>query len=254
MLETIMSGAMWPAVRVNSISSIFPDLCPRCKLAPETALHTFWTCPCNKDIDEPIIAKTNKHIQRAVDEADVYPCLWFRGLLPTEIIDKVVIPAPTDDINIEYINPENIEWTSGVYYGDASGGEHTQHSKLRRCGVGLVSVLPDGTINFGLHTNMPGVVQSVGRGELMALLILLRLLLPGVDCEFVTDNENVWKTFSGGPRNGANSANCDMYEEVFRLIYDKAIKIKVRWMPSHLREKLPTAKSHVYLLMFPISI
>jgi hypothetical protein len=108
----------------------------------------------------------------------------------------------------------------------------------RRCGVGLVAIHDDGTINFGLHSNLPGLIQSVGRGELYALLLLVRLLVPLSNCEFITDNQNVWRTFNGGPRSGANSANCDFYEEIFKVIHEKTLKNTVRWMPSHPREKL----------------
>jgi predicted HD phosphohydrolase len=68
--------------------------------------------------------------------------------------------------------------------------------------------------------------------------LLVRLLVPLSNFEFVTGNQNVWRTFNGGPKSGANSANCDFYEDFFRTIHEKALKPAVRWMPSHLREKL----------------
>ena len=93
LLETIMSGAMWPASRVHQINPFFSDLCPRCGTAPETSLHAFWTCPCNSSIEESIIEKTNKYVQRAVEEADLFPCMWFRGLLPSSMTDAIAIPT-----------------------------------------------------------------------------------------------------------------------------------------------------------------
>jgi predicted HD phosphohydrolase len=233
-----MSAAMWPATRISAINLLYPDICPRCHQEPETPLHTFWTCPCNEKIDETNITKSNKYIKRAVEEADTYPCLWFRGLLPNSIIEKHQIPEPAYEQDLKYINIEDMAWVSGVYYGDASGGNNTSFKVLRRCGIGLVAVKDDGTINFGLHSNLPGLIQTVGRGELYALLLLVRLLVPLSNFEFVTDNQNVWRTFNGGPKSGANSANCDFYEEIFRTIHEKALKPAVRWMPSHLREKL----------------
>ena len=40
-------------------------------------------------------------------------------------------------------------------------------------------------------------------------------------------------TFNKGPKAGANSANCDLYREIFNVIYDKMLRVHVRWMPSH---------------------
>ena len=69
---------------------------------------------------------------------------------------------------------------------------------------------------------------------------------------FVTDNENVYKTYNKGPRAGANSANCDLYKELFDMLYEKAIELHVRWMPSHLgkdpESERPTFVSHFDVL------
>ncbi len=43
--------------------------------------------------------------------------------------------------------------------------------------------------------------------------------------------------FSLGPAHCINSNNCDLYEEIYSLTYDKAISLSVRWMPSHLLEE-----------------
>ena len=43
------------------------------------------------------------------------------------------------------------------------------------------------------------------------------------------------RTFNGGPKAGADSANCDLYKELFHIIFEKALKLTVRWMPSHLK-------------------
>ncbi|MDP6586066.1 MAG: hypothetical protein QF535_15560, partial [Anaerolineales bacterium] len=232
MLETILSGAMWPASRITSINPFYNNLCQRCKTEPETSLHTFWTCPCNNDIDEPIILQTNKYIQYAVQEAQVYPCMWFRGILPNKFTD-LDIPEPTNELCVTHIQQEQAHWNSGIYYGDASGGEHTQYNSLRRIGVGFILADADGGMVHGAHFNLPGAIQTVTRGELFALVVLLRFLEPLSSIEFVTDNFNVYRTFKGGPAAGINSANCDLYEEAFRITYDRAIQVNIRWMPSH---------------------
>ena len=47
----------------------------------------------------------------------------------------------------------------------------------------------------------------------------------------------MFKKFNGGPCAGAVSSNCDLYNELFKLTIDKAIRLNVRWMPSHLKEE-----------------
>ena len=94
--------------------------------------------------------------------------------------------------------PESQNWGSGTYYGDASGGEYTQYSKLRRVGVSVVLCDQPGRIAFGISSNLPGDVQSVGRGELFALVLLLRCLEQNTQVEFVTDNYNVLKIYDKG--------------------------------------------------------
>ena len=43
-------------------------------------------------------------------------------------------------------------------------------------------------------------------------MLLVRLLVPVANFELVTDKQNVWRTFNGGPKSGANSANRDFYD------------------------------------------
>ncbi len=120
---------------------------------------------------------------------------------------------PSDDENIILINDEDDNWKDGVYYGDASGGENTKYPALRRIGVGLACF--NDLFKFGLHSNLPGSIQTVGRGELFALVLLVRYLHRHTVCEFVTDNHNVYKTFNKGPVSAMNSADCDLYQGFF---------------------------------------
>ena len=63
---------------------------------------------------------------------------------------------------------------------------------------------------------------------------MLQVLEPLAQVTFVTDNFNVYKTYNKGPRATTNSNNCDLYEKIFKMQYDNALEIQVRWMPSHL--------------------
>ena len=51
---------------------------------------------------------------------------------------------------------------------------------------------------------------------------------------FVTDNYNVYNTYNRGPKAASNSANCDLYRELFGIVVQKGILLTARWMPSHL--------------------
>ena len=40
--------------------------------------------------------------------------------------------------------------------------------------------------------------------------------------------------YNKGPKEAAFSSNCDLFREVIQIIYKKAPKVTVKWMPSHL--------------------
>ena len=114
--------------------------------------------------------------------------------------------------------------------------DSVHNTTVRRIGVGFMLADQEGGVVHGAHFNFPGKIQTVTRGELFAFVVLIRFIEPLAKVEFVTDNYNVFRTFNGGPAAGVNSANCDLYGEIFKLIYDKALDVKLRWIPSHLKE------------------
>jgi len=182
------------------------------------------------------LKQTKNIVTRARNEHEQNPAFWLRGLISSSM---TAIPSPhnspTDDLSITHINPEVANWSSATYYGDASGGEYTSYNEIRRVGVSVVFVSEESrTTIFGLHCNLPGQIQSVGRGELVALVMLSRQLLPVTDVIYVTDNKPLSDTFNKGPMAGRNSANCDLYKELFDTLFQKGVQLSVRWMPSHL--------------------
>jgi len=88
-----------------------------------------------------------------------------------------------------------------------------------------------------MHFSLPGEVQTVARGELFALYVLICEARPMSDIEFVTDNKGVNDKFNGGPKACINSSNCDLYNKLFCLAHEKAVRLMVRWMPSHLKDE-----------------
>jgi len=235
--ETIITGAAWPNLRVHAAYPSVSSLRSRCNLEEDTPLHCFYTCPCNCSFEHEVVKNTQSLIKLAQAQSDTFPCLWFRGILPSKCTEIESEFDPADFLDISYHNESNCNWASNTYYGDASGGKYTEHTKLRRVGSSIVQVNNDLSLNFGASFNLPGPVQSAGRGELLALSVLVMHLLPYAEVFFFTDNLNVFGTYNKVPKAGVNSCNCDLWKGIFSSIVKKALLLKVRWMPSHLKEK-----------------
>ena len=57
-------------------------------------------------------------------------------------------------------------YVSSASATDASGGVHTEHPILRRCGVGIAHLSESLELIFAAGCRLPGTVQSVPRAEL----------------------------------------------------------------------------------------
>jgi hypothetical protein len=215
-------------------------VCPRCGSEDETDLHTYWTCPANHNIDEGCVQQTQYLSARAVARASELPCLWLRGILPAHLTEVPPQYEPTNDVTAVYVNPYGVHpnnlWGSGTYYGDASGGEHTEFPKLRRVGCGVAVVDDAGFFLYGIRSNLPGPIQTVSRGELFALVLLISHVSDNSDVEFITDNEGVYLKVQAGPNACTTSSNCKLYADLFTMIREKSVKLNIRWMPSHLKD------------------
>ncbi len=192
LLETIISAATWPAQRIHDINPEYSNLCPRCKGQPETALHCLWTCPSNAFIEDEAVRITQDLVPTATTQSEVLPCLWLRGIMPSEFL---VIPPEAQPVSISIVT-----WTvgcselvtSGTYYGDASGGAHTKYPEIRRVGCAFASVNDRGETICAAHFPLPGDAQTVARGELYSLVILIRQVSKGSFILFWTDNKGVF--------------------------------------------------------------
>ena len=72
---------------------------------------------------------------------------------------------------------------------------------------------------------------------MLVFSVLVKNLLPYSGVIYVTDILNVLDTYNEGPKAGANSSNCDLWREIFLIIYSKAFLASVGWMPSPLEAK-----------------
>ncbi len=238
-LETVLGAGAWPEARINSIHPSHSPACTRCGCPLDDALHSFWTCPANSSIEEPSVVDSQNLIDEAVANADEFPCMWLRGILPAKFTYIDPLYNPTQYLKMKYTNKTDtdIVWGSGTYYGDSSGGLFTAHTALRRVGCGLAKVDHNGSLLFGARCNLPGEVQTVPRGELFILVVLVGLAAPLSEIDYVTDNEGLYKLFNAGPKVAFLSSNCDLYKILFDVIYKNMLLVSVRWMPSHLLEK-----------------
>jgi hypothetical protein len=237
-LETIMSAATWPAERINNAFPAYPCCCPRCGGEIEDALHCFWTCPANNNILEDSVQNTQHLIPAAVAKCKDAPCLWLRGLLPSSYISIPPEDEPCVHSSISWINitVNNVCIGSGTYYGDASGGEFTRYPDIRRVGVAFAQVSASGSLIFAAHFPLSGEFQTVARGELTAVVELIRLAQHGTDICFVTGNKTVYNNYVAGRNVAALSSDCDLYYDLFQMLIRKSINLTLRWMPSHLNE------------------
>ena len=243
-LETLLAGAIWPAMRINEAYPEYSTLCIRCG-QPEDALHCFWTCPANCNIEDDEVRKTQHLVVVAQEKSNDFPALWLRGLLPASFIDIPPEASPTQQLNITYVNPIEATFESGIYYGDASGGDFTEYPDIRRVGVSFVKVGDNGDLIFAAHFPLPGEIQTVARGELYALLALIRMVSPGSIVVFVTDNKGVYDKYNSGPIQASLSSNCDLYHKLFQIIRNRQPLLTVRWMPSHLADNDDTAPANL---------
>ena len=108
--------------------------------------------------------------------------MWLRGILPLELAsvepheDFIGQWAPPDILEPfyeKYDNCPDLEYkivSSGTYYGDASGGDHSSLPMLRRCGTGIIHtkiICHEIKQIWGCRFKLLGIVQTVPRAELI---------------------------------------------------------------------------------------
>ncbi len=147
------------------------------------------------------------------------------------------VPSPDYDGDWEVLS-------SGLYYGDVSGGEFSSFPSIRRCGRGVIQIDSEGEQTRAARFSQSGSVQRVPRAELFCLVWLISIMAPISDVTYVTDNLNLYETFNKGPQASAVSANADLYFKLLHIAIETLINITVRWMPSHLT---PTADIPAYV-------
>ncbi len=106
--------------------------------------------------------------------------------------------------------PPRGDWPSGDYFGDGGGGKYTKFPTLRRCGVGVASVV-DRFFRFGVHAPLPGEIQTVPRSEVAAALILLFHLASDTAVNFYYDNQICFDAYNKGYQHCCTILNNELY-------------------------------------------
>ena len=242
-LQLFMTGGYWPQHRLAEIHPDQSATCPRCASAPETAFHLLYECAANEDIDDPRISENTDLIFKAREGVRQYPCLWLRGLLPRSLV-HVNTPAAVD-AQLQYIgNTPCGAWPEGCYHTDASGGPDTSVPIVRRCGVGIAYVaqsdsefdapITEQHFHWGAFGVLPGKLQSVVRGELFAILLVV-INTKGM-IEVVTDSKVNADLYWKGELQCTQSANADLWKELWALLREKGMTLSLVWSKGHADE------------------
>ncbi len=228
-LETIMAAGSWPMDRVHQHMTTTDPICKRCGNAMDTTLHCYWQCPANGLLEDPAVTSTQVLCPAAEAGSTDVPCLWLRGILPLRFTTLKQENLPPRDVYTTHINntPSPPLWDTGTYYGDASGGDFSSVPLLRRVGVGVCRISPLGKLLYGIHCNLPGDVQTVPRGEIYALVVLLTRASPLAVIDYVTDNVGLRDAYNAGPTFCHSTNNCFLYNEIRNLISQKELVVTV---------------------------
>ena len=89
---------------------------------------------------------------------------------PPEIIEPIHVQYECSDSDFKKVS-------SGIYDGDASGGDFSSLPMLRRCGAGIIHTKTIGNEIkqiWGCSFKLIGTAQTVPRAELFALHFLMQ--------------------------------------------------------------------------------
>ena len=92
-------------------------------------------------------------------------------------------------------------------------------------------------LKFGVKGALPGPVQTVPRGELYAILIVVRNGITNGSFLVYTDSEVNLKLYTKGRDNCLGSVNSDLWTKIFHNIDTKSHSLQLQFVPSHLDDE-----------------
>ena len=238
-LELLLCGGYWPAQRFHDLHPEVPALCPRCRREPETALHLLWTCPANQYLDDSRVVSTQDLVQSAVDGAELWPCLWLRGLLPSRLV-PVNTPHVDDELLWFVGRYPPGGWSSGVYFTDGSGGPYSSYPSIRRCGVGICVIdmnadfhNPDADpLIWGAYLALPGPLQTVPRSELYAVMVIVERASVGL-FEVRSDAKIIVDLYARGRAACLSAEHSDLWRRIWSILDRGVVILRLVWVKGH---------------------
>ena len=246
-LELFLTAGYWTNERASKVHPVGP-YCTRCSRGQlETPMHLLWECEANKDLDDERVSSTQELIPHAQEAAELYPCLWLRGLLPNLLV-TVNTPIP-DEVSLWYVGsyPRG-SWPAGRYHTDGSGGKYSSYAIIRRCGIGIVYMsqcdhdyadpellCPEVLFLWGAFSALPGNCQTVPRSELMAVLTVLQRIEDG-PTEVVTDCKVNVDAYAKGKTHCLDCVHADLWDAVWQILETRDIQLTLRWCKGHAEE------------------
>ena len=139
---------------------------------PDTPLHAYWTCSRFDTDTSDEITRPKHLVTEAINTSEHLPCMWFRGILPSNLTDLPAGIPPPAESSMCFSRPNKPEssWPSAQYYGGASGGNFSI-LVLRRVAVGISVFNESNELQFGVQASLCGPIQIVAKIEAYALLL-----------------------------------------------------------------------------------
>ncbi len=238
-LDHIAVGAVWDPP-LNPMAPPRPEhLCQRCggrELA--TSLHDYYHCPDNFAVDctDGVVDQaTAELIAEGRREACKHPCLWFRGLIPSELVEASPRPSFDETAMRTTTNLESLLATTRHGYSDGSGGVAEAVPSQRRVYSGAATYIIDGegeeVTTGGLVAEVPGK-QTVPRAELWGASLLLSLAPRDGPFEITLDAAYVVNGL-GRRIDRFRGANGDLWAILARMIDARGGATEISKVKSH---------------------
>jgi len=159
-------GGLWGEARRHGAGYRPDGICQRCLAEVDTDLHMIWSCPCNREVDDPAMANSRHLESSAAEGARSNPALWLRGALGWAALPRRAAEGEQAE---EAKEEGQASWAEGAgedtlcLATDGSGLGHRGWPSLLRCGWGWLSFCSSsGDLLFGRSAAMVGPQASVG--------------------------------------------------------------------------------------------
>jgi hypothetical protein len=202
--------------------------CPLCGVRA-TMKHVLWQCRWHAN-QIPVPDEWSECMK--VDEQN---CLWERGLIPT-VWSPVAHTSEFVQRSGVWQDAVTVSADGLVFSTDASGGPAAKDKRFRRVAFAVYAFRRDanGLTKVGvIKGSVPGV-QTVFRGELYALVILLEAVTG--DCDVTVDCQALLSKLARRPKNAEHQ---DLWNRTWNADPRRA---RVVWVNSHLQLQAFMAK------------